>query len=315
MTETVKGQIYLITNKLNGKQYVGQTVTHRCKLGKMVHFGYLNRFKEHCQSKANTLLAKALREDGVKNFTVELVTECIHSHTDDEEEKYILQYNTMNPNGYNMIFGSPHKGSIEFPRKSISENLKNYYDNDNVKRQHSVVHRNKQTKVDTNKISSIEVRPIKNNGENKIVYAYIRFNDGTSTRKRFGGLHETYEESLQRCLEQCKKLADADKIKVIDNKLDDRFNKRDVPENITAIDVRLHAVKSHEYVAVYVSFEEMTSWNEKKRYLFGGSSVELQHAYQQAIDFVNKIKPLNINFTVKDILVAKLPNCGKSLKP
>jgi hypothetical protein len=311
----VTGQIYLITNKVNGKQYVGQTMTHRYNHGKLKLFGYLERFKEHCQSKKNTLLAKSLRKYGVDKFTVELLCECDIAETDDEERKYISQYNTMYPDGLNMIYGSPHQGSVEFPRISISKNLKKYYDDVNIKVKHSVVHRNKHTKINTKDVSCIEIRPIKENGENKIVYAYIRYEDGTTVRKRYGGIHETYEECLKRCLDMCRSMVGNDQIKFIDDKIDDRLDKREVPDHITCIDIRLHSLKTHDFVAVYVSHKEMKSWADKKKYLFGGITITLEDAYQQAVDFAKKIKPKNIQFTVKDTLIAKLSDCGNPLKP
>ena len=54
--------IYKITNKLNGKVYIGQTV------------GSLQaRWKAHLRSRDNAVFHKALRKYGAENFTVEQI--------------------------------------------------------------------------------------------------------------------------------------------------------------------------------------------------------------------------------------------------
>lgn len=59
--------IYLITNKINGKEYVG-----------MPGQGYMNRFKDHiaCSRNADkykTVLYNAIRKYGEENFSVKLL--------------------------------------------------------------------------------------------------------------------------------------------------------------------------------------------------------------------------------------------------
>ena len=52
--EYVKGQIYLITNTVNNKKYIGQTRTHMWNHGKYRPFGYIRRFKDHiCEATRN----------------------------------------------------------------------------------------------------------------------------------------------------------------------------------------------------------------------------------------------------------------------
>lgn len=56
--------IYCITNLLNGKQYVGQSI----------HIE--QRFKEHCQKNAKLIIDKAIQKYGKSNFTFEILEEC-----------------------------------------------------------------------------------------------------------------------------------------------------------------------------------------------------------------------------------------------
>lgn len=55
--ENVNGEIYIITNIVTKKSYVGQTVSHRKNRKKYRPFGYNGRFKDHiseamCNTKA-----------------------------------------------------------------------------------------------------------------------------------------------------------------------------------------------------------------------------------------------------------------------
>ena len=97
-------EIYLITNLINNKKYVGQT-----------KLGYLNRFKSHikmsfdkkdCQY--NNRLHSAMRHYGEDNFKVELLENNIpKSLVDERETYYINKYDTFykNNKGYNMTMG------------------------------------------------------------------------------------------------------------------------------------------------------------------------------------------------------------------
>lgn len=93
-------EVYLITNKINGKQYVGVT----CR-------GYQARFKEHVQAAINgsrTILHNAIRKYGFENFKVELIESNISdADIGDKERFYIDKYQTfyLHRTGYNMTTG------------------------------------------------------------------------------------------------------------------------------------------------------------------------------------------------------------------
>ena len=96
------GYIYLITNKINGKKYVGQTMM-------TVH----SRWLKHCSTARTQLGATgidgAIRKYGEENFIVETIKECPISELDKWEIYYIQYYNTYqgdNANvGYNITLG------------------------------------------------------------------------------------------------------------------------------------------------------------------------------------------------------------------
>lgn len=80
--------IYKITNKLNGKSYIGQSI----------HCG--KRFDEHCSGRKQ-FIDETIQLEGKNNFVFELLEECEKSQLSEREDYYIAKYNTMLPNGYN----------------------------------------------------------------------------------------------------------------------------------------------------------------------------------------------------------------------
>ena len=91
------GHIYKITNKENGKMYVGQTimpVEKRWHCHKMAWQG--NR---HCQA-----LYDAFDKYGIENFQIEEIEECKDKDLNEKEMYWIKYYDTYN-NGYNLTIG------------------------------------------------------------------------------------------------------------------------------------------------------------------------------------------------------------------
>lgn len=78
--------IYKITNKINGKSYIGQA------------FDYKKRWKEHINHKAYAIGA-ALELYGVENFDFSIIE--YTNNYNDREKYYIKYYNTFR-NGYNL---------------------------------------------------------------------------------------------------------------------------------------------------------------------------------------------------------------------
>ena len=79
--------------------------------GKIVYVGrhntpnHVERWKQHVkQSKRNasSLLHKKMVEYGVERFSIEKICECDAEDVGDTEIRYIQEYNTLIPNGYNM---------------------------------------------------------------------------------------------------------------------------------------------------------------------------------------------------------------------
>ena len=106
--------VYLVTNKTNGKQYVGQTVKK------------LNlRWNEHTSSKSNGALQRAIRKHKKVNFSLLILHECdTKEEMDFVESFYISFLNTRAHNGYNLTDGGEGRSGYhlsEEAKKRISE--------------------------------------------------------------------------------------------------------------------------------------------------------------------------------------------------
>ena len=92
-----KGRIYKITNKVNGKLYIGQTIYP-------LSYRYTNHLSD-ARNGRGYAMASAIRKYGEKNFKIELIEECDEDQLNDLEIKYIKKYNSVTPNGYNLTHG------------------------------------------------------------------------------------------------------------------------------------------------------------------------------------------------------------------
>lgn len=99
--------IYVITNTINNKQYVGKT-----------NFNVEKRFKEHLQDSfkncsENRPLYKAIRKYGKENFSVEVLEECSIEESYEREIFWIKEKNTY-LNGYNATIGGDGKTLYDY---------------------------------------------------------------------------------------------------------------------------------------------------------------------------------------------------------
>ena len=83
--------IYKITNLTNGKSYIGQSI----------HIE--RRWIEHCLPSADSAIAKAIQKYGKEQFSFQVIEECSKEQLNEKEEYYISYYNTVVPNGYNIM--------------------------------------------------------------------------------------------------------------------------------------------------------------------------------------------------------------------
>ena len=94
----MRGFIYKITNTINGKSYIGQTIQN-----------VKERFYQHCATKCsqailNMVIHKAINKYGKSNFTIEVIEEVESTNLNDRERYWIRYYDSYN-NGYNSTKG------------------------------------------------------------------------------------------------------------------------------------------------------------------------------------------------------------------
>ena len=112
--------IYKITNTINGKVYIGQSIHLRQRI----------RFHRTINCEHNKHLKRAFEKYGIENFTFEIIKETYDLNF--WERFFIYWYKADNPRyGYNILKGGescPSKN--EKTRKKMSKNIKKFYDSE-----------------------------------------------------------------------------------------------------------------------------------------------------------------------------------------
>lgn len=90
------GYIYIVENKINSKKYIGQTMQNDIN----------KRWKQHKSSKKiGKILYNAYQKYGMDNFKFKILCVCFDCDLNNYEIEYIKKYNTIHPNGYNLLEG------------------------------------------------------------------------------------------------------------------------------------------------------------------------------------------------------------------
>ena len=107
------GSIYVITNLITNKQYVGQTKNN-----------VLNRFSDHCRDKRSSrYLSSSIKKYGREHFKIEELMVCFDKTSLNKMETYFIEkFNTLTPSGYNLNMGESRKGEIsDLTRQKMSQ--------------------------------------------------------------------------------------------------------------------------------------------------------------------------------------------------
>jgi hypothetical protein len=182
-------QIYKITNLINSKRYIGQCVSHILNHGKYRPYGYYKRFLGHisesksCKKNQCHILNNALRKYTINDFKVEIIDRCLQKDADKLEHDYILKYNSLYPNGYNIKLGGTVFVHTNDSKKKLSESGKVYY----IYKKLYKVRDIDITNYDFNDI----IRPLLKHNQQYGWYLYFR----RGLKLDFGGQHSSLEES------------------------------------------------------------------------------------------------------------------------
>lgn len=104
----MKKEIYIITNDINDKIYIGQAINS------------LERFRNHCKPSAildNSLIDLAINKYGKEHFQVKVIEPACENYNE-KEKFWIKYYDCLRPKGYNILPGGeepPHYSGIEHP--------------------------------------------------------------------------------------------------------------------------------------------------------------------------------------------------------
>lgn len=115
----MKGNLYLITNKINDKVYVGKT-----------YHSIEKRFKQHIsESRKDRSVGRdlydAMRYFGVENFQIQLLGVFEEGILEEKEMEYIKKYDSYK-NGYNQTLGGDGKRYICFTDEEAINVYKKY---------------------------------------------------------------------------------------------------------------------------------------------------------------------------------------------
>jgi group I intron endonuclease len=130
------GYIYKITNLVNKKIYIGQTIQDDVEKRWELHRRLAKK------DKGCTDLKEAFNKYGIDKFKFEVLIICFNEDCIEYEKEYIKKYNALVPNGYNISEGG--NGGPLFKGKHHSEETKNklrefskaYYGNPENRKKH-----------------------------------------------------------------------------------------------------------------------------------------------------------------------------------
>lgn len=211
-----KGDIYIVTCTVTNKSYVGQAQKYITK--NKQKWGYEKRWLRHIyeaetnKKGKNQLIHQMIREHGKDAFELKLITESDLKDLDKLEKHYIQEYNTIEPNGYNMTSGG--KGETthsdlanekkKIRRKEFTEEAKLNMSNGQLGKRYEVLRRN----TDNGDLPKY-IGKLMRNG--KHVGYRVRFNNGidkkTIVEKKFQN-EKNLEKCLENAIEHVKELQD-----------------------------------------------------------------------------------------------------------
>ena len=135
------GYIYLRTNKINGKKYVGQVTTKRFKARQ-------NKWNNLNLPYAGNVINNARKKYGIESFGFEILKECKDEELNQWEMYYIKKLNTKVPYGYNMTDGGGGKSGFTISDETkikMSEKMKGKKLSVETRKKLSETHKGKTT--------------------------------------------------------------------------------------------------------------------------------------------------------------------------
>lgn len=120
------GEVYVLTNLKNGKEYVGKGVSVNGKGGATRRWGA--HIRDARPGKSDLPIHRAIRKYGTHNFSAEVIW-CGPEFKACEKEIYFIdKRRTMTPSGYNLTVGGEGQRASKALRKQMSATRKRYFE-------------------------------------------------------------------------------------------------------------------------------------------------------------------------------------------
>jgi group I intron endonuclease len=293
--------IYRITNKLNNKIYIGQTI-----------YTLDIRWKKHLwnvKHRKNVYLYNAINHYGPENFLIEEIEKCTNINELNQRETYWIQYYKSNQKefGYNMTTGGDNR---TLNPELVAKIAKTRRD----KNQHlSVEHKQAISNFNKGKILSKITRQ-------KISTALIGKKVSDETRKKisdaqkgklpfFKDHHHTSETKLKlsqyRTGKSYIEMFGEDRAEALCKKRRERWTKENNPNFIDVDKNTLYQLikdgYNNQYIATFFSVSRATIISKTKQY-FNKTPTQLR------IEFFNSVNPLTKKKEYKEISLQKIIN-------
>lgn len=110
--------IYKITNKINGKIYIGQSTDIKRRI-----YDHRTKAFQKGSLNYNTIIESAIRKYGKENFLYEVIEECKEEELDEKEQYWIKYYDCCVLDGKNKGYNNS-RGGESWRKITLSEELK-----------------------------------------------------------------------------------------------------------------------------------------------------------------------------------------------
>lgn len=154
----MKGMIYLIENKINGKKYIGQTTLS-------VHKRWLNHCKD-ARMGNDRPLCRAIRKYGQNNFIVSTIEVVDIQVLSDREKHWITFYDTYHGDGYNATLGG--EGTLTVDRDKVIQLYEQYQNQNEVARQLNIHRDTVRDILNSCHISTLSSEEVNKNRGNRV---------------------------------------------------------------------------------------------------------------------------------------------------
>lgn len=300
----VKGIVYIIRNKNNNKIYVGQTLSHiyNEKTKEWSEFGINGRLLKHLQRVSldvNYPLYVDIKKYGFQDFEIvieHLLSDVDALKIDDLEKETIIKYDSIQ-NGYNL---SNNTNSMNISKKQLYEYYKKeivrseeHKERNSRRSQLTIAQKDRYNFFENKIIKTVRINPIKEGGIVKTARVIFDIKDDELYRINF--TNKNIKEAFERATSFIKEVytGEIDIHPFFTNSDENNvYHKaRELEEvrqkNIIKINGRsyLHKEINNNVYMISIYFSD----DNKKKIMFGGKNININNAFIDAQEFINKL--------------------------